>query len=75
MDMFDFTDPGFLAFMESEGMMDTKEEQISRVAKVLNQSSNNVIDTDEFRAACRSVGVDPGSFTQADLDKLQQKLK
>ena len=75
MDMFDFTDPGFLAYMESEGMMDTNEGLIARVAKVLNASPNDTIDTDEFRAACRAAGVDPDSFTQADLDRLQEMLK
>ena len=73
--MFDFTDPGFLGFMESEGMMDTNEGLISRVAKVLNQSPNEVIDTAEFRQACISAGVDPDSFTEADLQRLQEKLR
>lgn len=75
MDMFDFTDPGFLGFMESEGCMDTKEGKLCRIAKVLNESPNDVIDTDEFRAACAAAGVDPDSFTQDDLDRLQEKLK
>ncbi len=75
MDLFDFTDPGFLGFMESEGCMDTREGLISRVAKILNESPNEVIETEEFRAACHAAGVDPDSFTQADLDRLQQKLK
>lgn len=38
--MLDFTDPGFLGFMESEGMMDTNEGLIARVAKVLDQSDS-----------------------------------
>lgn len=75
MSWFDFTDPGFLGYMESEGCMDTNEGLISRVAKVLNESPNEVIDTEEFRSACVSAGVDPDSFTQADLERLQQKLK
>ena len=75
MDMFDFTDPGFLGFMESEGCMDTNEGLIARVAKVLNSSPNDTIDTDEFRVACRTAGVDPDSFTQKDLDRLQEMLK
>lgn len=73
--MFDFTDPGFLAYMESEGMMDTNEGLVARVAKVLQDSPNDTINTEEFRAACRSAGVDPDSFTQGDLDRLQQMLK
>ena len=72
---FDFTDPGFLGFMESEGCMDTNEGLISRVAKELNKSPNDVIGTEEFRSACIKSGVDPDSFTQSDLDRLQQKLK
>ena len=75
MPYFDFTDPGFLGYMESEGCMDTNEGLVSRVANVLNNSPNEVIDTTEFRSACISAGVDPDSFTQADLDSLQRKLK
>ena len=75
MDKFDFTDAGFLGYMESEGCMDTNEGLISRVAKVLNESSSDVIDTAEFRSACITAGVDPDSFTQADLNNLQKKLK
>lgn len=74
MEMFDFTDPGFLGFLESEGCMDTNEGLINRVAKVLKSSPNDVIDTEEFRSACTKVGVDPDSFTQADLDALQSRL-
>ena len=75
MSCFDFTDPGFLAYMESEGCMDTNEGLISRVAKILNESPNDVIDTEEFRAACYQAGAAPDSFTQADLENLQRKLR
>ena len=64
-----------LAAMEAEGLMDTGEGCISRVAKVLGNSPNDVIDTDEFRRACYSCNVDPDSFDQDDLDRLQQKLR
>lgn len=67
--------PWMLAAMEEEGLTDTSEGCISRVAQVLNQSSNTVIDTAEFRDACYRSNVDPDSFTQADLDRLQQKLR
>ena len=74
MDWFDFTDPGFLGFMESEGCLDTNESLIARVAEVLRKSPNDVIDNDEFRAACITAEVDPDSFSQADIEKLQQML-
>lgn len=72
---FDFTDPGFLGYMESEGQMDTNEGLISLVAKELNKSPSQVIDTAQFRDACVRAGVDPDSFTQSDLDRLQEKLR
>ena len=67
-------EPWMLAAMEEEGYMDTSEGCINRVAKRLAKSPNSTIDTDEFQCACYSCGVDPDSFTQADLDKLQRKL-
>ncbi|MCR4673200.1 MAG: hypothetical protein K5637_08250 [Lachnospiraceae bacterium] len=48
---FDFTDPGFLGYMESDGCMDTNEGLISRVAKVLKESPNEEVDTEELRRA------------------------
>ena len=67
--------PWMLAAMEEAGYMDTSEGLISRVANELNRNSGDVIDTAQFRSACVSAGVDPDSFTQSDLDRLQQKLK
>ena len=63
-----------LAALEEYGYMDTNDGLINRVARRLAQSPNDTIDTAEFRSACIEVGVDPDSFTQSDLDKLQRKL-
>lgn len=68
-------EPWMLAAMEEEGLMDTSEGCINRVAKVLENSPSNVIGTDEFRRACYACNVDPDSFDREDLDRLQQKLK
>lgn len=67
-------EPWMLAAMEDEGYTDTSDGLINRVAKSLAASPNDTIETDEFRAACFNSGVDPDSFTQRDLDKLQRKL-
>lgn len=75
MDIFDFDNAGILGQLEEHGYMDTNEGLIGRVANVLNQSSSDVIDTDEFRSACYKAGVDPDSFTEADLESLQRKLR
>lgn len=66
--------PWMLAAMEDEGYMDTSDGLVNRVAKYLANSPNDTIDTEEFRSACISCNVDPDSFTQSDLDKLQNKL-
>ena len=67
--------PWILAAMEDAGYGDTNEALLNRVANYLSHSPNDVIDTNEFRSACISCGVDPDSFTQDDLKKLQNKLK
>ena len=63
-----------LAAMEDYGYMDTDTELINRVARILADSPNDEIDTEEFRDACYEAGVDPDSFTQSDLDELQRKI-
>ena len=66
--------PWMLAAMEEEGYMSTSTGCINRVAKYLSNSPNDTIDTAEFRRACIACNVDPDSFTQRDLDDLQEKL-
>ena len=63
-----------LAMLEEYGYMDTNDGLINRVAQCLANSPNETIDTAEFRSACIASGVDPDSFSQSDLDKLQRKL-
>ena len=66
--------PWHLAAMEEHGHTTTNDGLINRVAYSLAKSPNDTIDTAEFRRACYACNVDPDSFTQADLDKLQRKL-
>lgn len=63
-----------LAMMEDYGLTDTNTGLINRVARRLAESPNDTIETDEFRSACLSCGVDPDSFTQSDFSELQRKL-
>lgn len=63
-----------LAALEEYGYMDTDDGLVNRVARRLAESPNDTIDTSEFRSACVASGVDPDSFTQSDLDKLQRKM-
>ena len=63
-----------LGMLEDYGLMDTNTGLINRVARRLAESPNDTIDTAEFRRACYDCGVDPDSFSQADLAQLQKKL-
>ena len=63
-----------LTAMEDAGYMDTNEGCINRVAHYLAKSQNDTIDIDEFSRASYACNVDPNSFTQSDLNKLQKKL-
>lgn len=63
-----------LAMMEDYGLTDTDTGLVNRVTRRLAGSPNDVIDTEKFRRACLDCGVDPDSFTQSDLSRLQRKL-
>ena len=63
-----------LAALEDHGYTDTNDGLIKRVAYCLSKSKNDTINTAEFRQACIACNVDPDSFTQSDLEKLQRKL-
>ena len=63
-----------MAAMEEHGYTTTSDGLINRVAYYLANSPNDTINTEEFRRACYACNVDPDSFTQSDLNKLQRKL-
>jgi hypothetical protein len=60
--------------MEEYGILDTKDGLINRVARYLAKSPNHVIGKEEFCQACIACEVNPNSFTQSDLNKLQTVL-
>jgi len=68
-------EPWIFSAIEEDGYMDTSEGLINKVSKYLANSQNDVINTAEFRNACIACNVDPDSFSQSDLEKLQRKLK
>ena len=63
-----------LAAMEEAGYTDTSEGLVNRVARELAKSPNDEIGRAEFRRTCIACGVDPESFTSAELSELQRKL-
>lgn len=68
-------DPMFMAFMEESGEVDTKEGRINRVALSLKKCRIQNIDTSTFERVCRECGIDPTSFTQKDIQRIEMKLK
>ena len=67
-------EPCMLAAMEEAGIMDTKEGHINRVSNYLKNNATGDVSYSEFRSACIACNVNPASFDQQDLDRLQHKL-
>lgn len=67
-------EPWMLAAMEEAGIMDTKEGHINRVSNYLKNNATGDVSYSEFRSACNACNVNPDSFDQQDLDRLQYKL-
>ena len=63
--------PWMLAAMEEEGIMDTNEGHIHRVAKYIKNSGYTNVGNDEFIEACRA-GVDPYSFDREDIREIER---
>ena len=66
--------PWMLAAIEEKGCMDTSEGCINAVAHYLAKCPDDEINRATFRRACYACNVDPDSFSQSDLDRLQRKL-
>lgn len=54
--------------------MSTSSSLVRRVARFLSKSPNDTIKETEFRDACVQCGVDLDSFTESDLEQLQEIL-
>ncbi len=66
--------PWQLALIDRAGYNGIDDRHIDRVARSLQSVSGDTIDRATFERHCRKNGIDPQNFTQADLDRLQQKL-
>ena len=67
-------EPWQLALIDSAGYNGIRREHLERVATEIEKLPQDVIGTDDFRAACRRACVDPDIFSQGDLDELQELL-
>ena len=67
-------EPWMLGAMEEHGYMDTKEGHIQRVARYIARNMRGTVSEAEFRCACTACNVDWRSFSQADLNRIQELL-
>ena len=67
-------EPWQLAAMDDAGYNGIRDEHIDRVAESLLATGLTEIDRSIFDYHCHKCGIDPDNFTQADLDRLQEKL-
>lgn len=67
-------EPWMLAAIEQAGYNGIRREHIDAVASEILRSGITEVSGADFDRACRRCGVDPDQFTQADLDKLQERL-
>ena len=70
-----FFEPWMFAAMEDEGIMDTRNGRINKIAKFLARQNLNYIGNDEFIWACNACGIDPYYFAQEDIEKIGQKIR
>ena len=62
------------ALTDIEPEVGIRDEHIDRVAESLLLTGLTEIDRSTFEYHCHKCGIDPDNFTQADLDRLQEKL-
>ncbi len=48
--------------------------EIEEMARLIRQRGLTLVSTPQLRQICRDCGVDPNGFTDADVDRLQQRL-
>lgn len=67
-------EPWQLALIDQAGYNSITDNHISKVASSLKSTGLTHIDANMFSHHCRKCGINPDNFTQADLNRLQQKL-
>lgn len=67
-------EPWQLAAIDQAGYNGIRDEHIEEIANSLLSENLTDIDRDTFEYHCRKCGIDPDNFTQADLDRLQEKM-
>lgn len=67
-------EPWQLAAIDDAGYNGIRDEHIERVVNSLLATGLTEIDRSTFDYHSHKCGIDPDNFTQADLDRLQERL-
>lgn len=63
-----------LTAIDDAGYNGIRDEHIGRVAESLLSTGLTEIDRSMFEYHCHKCGIDPNNFTQADIERLQDKI-
>lgn len=63
-----------LAAIDRAGYNGIRDEHIEALAQEIFCLGLSYVGSQEFQEVCRNCGIDPDTFTQADLDALQTRL-
>lgn len=63
-----------LAMIDEAGYNGIRDEHLDKVADSLLLTGLTEIDRETFNRHCRLCCIDPNTFTEDDLEKLQEKL-
>ena len=67
-------EPWQLVMMDQAGYNGIREEHIDEVAQEILKMGISETSRQDFDCACWRCNIDPCNFTQADLERLQEKL-
>jgi hypothetical protein len=60
--------------MDQAGYNGIRGEHIEEVTQEILKMGNGEVSQQDFDRACWNCNIDPSNFTQADLERLQEKL-
>ena len=67
-------EPWQLAAMDESGAFGIRQKHIDAVAEEVLRMGITEVSRQDFDSACWNCHIDPNNFTQADLDRLQERL-
>ena len=67
-------EPWMLAAIDQAGYNGIRQEHIEAVAEQILRTGLTEVPRQDFDAACHRCGIDSDTFTQSDLDRLQERL-